>query len=498
MGQTTGIEWTDHSFNPWRGCTKVSAGCEHCYAETLSKRNPKTLGTWGPRGVRVVAAESYWRQPLKWNREAEAAGERRRVFCASLADVFEDWTGPIVHGGNHRPAEVAITADAVFDEAGPRQLTMQDLRRRLFQLIDNTFQLDWLLLTKRPENIRRLIPGRARCAAWPDCTHPQCEADHFYANVWLGISVEDQATADERVPILLDTPAAVRFVSCEPMLSMIDLSEYLGHKETNNERSGKSISRHARARAFPSRREGADLESEEIRGGKPLRIAPGGARSSKVATGGYSNIRQSSDEQHGLSPSDVHGVREAVESERSPRRLDDLERAGNTEGNANQPPERERRGQSAGESGAGYAISEHCSRDKTSRQDAASLESESRGEVDRTASSRDSGFVGEASDESSRIGTTVSSDKGNDFGDCAAADLEKPSLDWVICGCESGPKRRPMERSWAESVVNQCRDAGVPVFVKQLEIDGKVTGDVERFPEALRVREFPEPARVEG
>src|SRR5690606_36582345 len=88
MAETTKISWTDSTFNPWRGCTKIAAECSSCYADTMSKRNPKTLGVWGPRGTRVVAAESYWRQPLKWDREAAAAGERRRVFCASLADVF--------------------------------------------------------------------------------------------------------------------------------------------------------------------------------------------------------------------------------------------------------------------------------------------------------------------------------------------------------------------------------------------------------------------------
>ena len=96
----TAIEWTSsvkpdgtvvqgYSFNPWRGCTKVSAGCTHCYAETLSKRNPAVLGIWGKSGTRSIAAESYWKQPIKWNRDAAMAGERRRVFCASLADVFE-------------------------------------------------------------------------------------------------------------------------------------------------------------------------------------------------------------------------------------------------------------------------------------------------------------------------------------------------------------------------------------------------------------------------
>jgi len=203
MGQDSNIEWTHHTFNAWRGCQKVSAGCQFCYAETLSKRNPATLGEWGPNGKRAMAAESYWKQPLKWNRDAEAAGERRRVFCASLADVFED-----------RPE-------------------LHEPRARLFDLIRQTPHLDWLLLTKRPENIMPLIH-----AALIDCIeNPAIKHDHATgrwlsrwldadapANVWLGTSVENQEAADERIPHLLQVPAVVRFLSAEPLLGPVDLT----------------------------------------------------------------------------------------------------------------------------------------------------------------------------------------------------------------------------------------------------------------------------------
>lgn len=179
MGETTKIEWCHHTFNPWRGCTKVSPGCTNCYAETLSARNPSVLGTWGPKGTRVVASESYWRQPFAWNRAAEKAGERRRVFCASLADVFED------------------------------RRDLEEPRRRLWDLIRATPHLDWLLLSKRPQNFW-MLP-----ATWKSAPQP---------NVWLGVSVENQEYADERIPVLLDTPAAVRFLSCEPLLGPLDLS----------------------------------------------------------------------------------------------------------------------------------------------------------------------------------------------------------------------------------------------------------------------------------
>ena len=129
MGAESKIEWTDHTFNPWWGCEKVSPGCAHCYADAFAKRlghgttRPKL---WGPGSERKVASEAMWREPIKWNRSAEKAGKRARVFCASMADVFED-----------RP-----------DLLVPRA--------RLFRLVAATPHLDWLLLTKRPENAARL------------------------------------------------------------------------------------------------------------------------------------------------------------------------------------------------------------------------------------------------------------------------------------------------------------------------------------------------------
>src|SRR5688500_10653914 len=88
MGVTTAISWTDHTFNPWMVCTKVRLGCDHCYAETLGRCTGRVQ--WGNEAQLVVTSDGYWRNPIKWNRNAEAEGVRRRVFCASMADVFED------------------------------------------------------------------------------------------------------------------------------------------------------------------------------------------------------------------------------------------------------------------------------------------------------------------------------------------------------------------------------------------------------------------------
>lgn len=182
MGESTGISWTDHTFNPWWGCQRVSPGCEHCYAETFSKR--VGLKVWGPKTERRFFGDKHWNEPRKWNAAAERAGVRRRVFCASMADVFED-----------RPELV-----------GPR--------KRVLDLVRETPNLDWLLLTKRPENVNAMVDHYGEGLGLP-------------TNVWMGTTVEDQRRADERIPHLLQIHARVRFLSCEPMLEDVSLFAFL-------------------------------------------------------------------------------------------------------------------------------------------------------------------------------------------------------------------------------------------------------------------------------
>lgn len=237
----TKIEWAHFTFNPWRGCTKVSAGCQNCYADTMSKRNPGTLGVWGPQGKRVVAAESYWRLPLKWNREAAERQdnhrlavmtcrseydsvepyERPRVFCASLADVFESWDGRIHDTSGN---VMYRSATGGWLSSGPSQhsslMRIDDVRARLFRLIDSTPNLDWLLLTKRPENIRRMWLNSVG-----NGEYAHCDSEFGRRNVWLLTSVEDQENADKRIPELLKCRdlAPVLGLSCEPLLGPVDL-----------------------------------------------------------------------------------------------------------------------------------------------------------------------------------------------------------------------------------------------------------------------------------
>lgn len=235
MAENSKIEWTTHTFNPVRGCVEVSEGCANCYAATMSLRNPALLGTWGRFGTRIAASADMWKQPLKWNAAAGAAKHeadwssdnpvipppRPRVFCASLADVFEDWPGrlhfpakdddgkPTIDVAYWSPVKGLIKAGQTTPHlsAGERHATMQDMRDQLFRLIESTPNLDWLLLTKRPQNVMRMVP-KSWQTKFPD-------------NVWMGTTVENQERADERIPILLSIPAKVRFLSCEPLLGHV-------------------------------------------------------------------------------------------------------------------------------------------------------------------------------------------------------------------------------------------------------------------------------------
>jgi len=187
MGRLSSIEWTHHTFNPWWGCVKVSSACDNCYAESWAKRVGQAV--WGSGASRRFFGEAHWREPIRWNKEAQSLNQRQRVFCASMADVFE----------------------ARKDLASERE--------RLWDLIKKTPALDWLLLTKRPQNISRLCPW-ASSGEWP-------------ANLWLGTTIENQAVAKKRLPHLLKHRSVVRFLSCEPLLGPLDLSEIQDEAENS-------------------------------------------------------------------------------------------------------------------------------------------------------------------------------------------------------------------------------------------------------------------------
>jgi len=180
MGEETSIAWTQHTFNPWIGCMKVSPGCKHCYAETLITGRMGRAGLWGPNSSRARTAPGNWRLPIRWNKAAAQAGTPERTFSGSLCDVFEG----------------RGDTDAILPD--------------LWALIRETPFLHWQLLTKRPENIRDRLP-----LDWG-------ARGEGYANVWLGTSVENQEHA-WRAATLAALPARVRFISYEPALGPLHL-----------------------------------------------------------------------------------------------------------------------------------------------------------------------------------------------------------------------------------------------------------------------------------
>jgi len=196
MGEHTTIAWAHHTFNPWWGCTKISQGCAHCYAEIVAKRSGQDL--WGSAAGRRLFADGHWKSPERYNTRAAKQGIRERVFCGSMCDVFDDAIG------------------------------LDGQRARLFDLIERTSWLDWLLLTKRPENIGGMLPGDWFVEGLP-------------RNSWMGVSAEGQAQLDERWSIL-DSEThylrpAVLFLSAEPLLEPIDLENVLSEIDAGDDDS---------------------------------------------------------------------------------------------------------------------------------------------------------------------------------------------------------------------------------------------------------------------
>lgn len=179
MAYNSKIGWTDHTFNPWLGCHKISQACKFCYAEQMMDKQYGKV-EWGIDTERKKTSIANWKKPLMWDKQCAAAEIRQRVFCASLADVFED---------NDQLVE---------------------WRKELFELIKATPNLDWLLLTKRPECISKFLPED-----W---------GEDGYANVWLGATIESQEEAILRIPHLVKNPCQIHFISAEPLLGPLDLS----------------------------------------------------------------------------------------------------------------------------------------------------------------------------------------------------------------------------------------------------------------------------------
>lgn len=240
MGAETAISWCDSTFNGVRGCTKVSSGCAGCYAERDSSRYPNMMGEWGPLGKRRVAKQPYWNNLLKWDENAAQDGVRRTVFCYSYADVFEQHTRNLFWAkAKKSDPDVVVTQGELLGFGGDEPAVMDHTRLKLFDMIRKTTNLTYLLLTKRPESVLATL---RRCAdlcegkpssqvwgvlnwivGWINGNPPE--------NVRLGTSVEDQETANARIPYLLKIPNVLPWVSYEPALGAVDFSRWMPSKD---------------------------------------------------------------------------------------------------------------------------------------------------------------------------------------------------------------------------------------------------------------------------
>lgn len=215
MAEVTTISWTDHSASPWYGCAEVHAGCDNCYARELAKRNPATLGVWGPDGTRVKS-KSFIRNLQQWNKQAAAEGRIASVF-PSLCDPFED-----------RPELVPW-------------------RNEMFRVADECPNIRLLLLTKRPENVRKMWPEkRFDGAGWNGTLagywHDR-EKKNYRSNCWLLASISDQPTADAMIPPLLECRdlVSVLGVSAEPLVGPIEFSDVTNRSDAVRQLGKKAL-----------------------------------------------------------------------------------------------------------------------------------------------------------------------------------------------------------------------------------------------------------------
>jgi protein gp37 len=455
MGETTSIGWTatvlkdgtvvpGATFNPFIGCTPWGPGCQACYAARENERF-HWVPAWGKGQPRKRTSAANWRKPLKWAAEAVASGIKNKIFGDSLCDFLDD----------EAPMQWKLDYFDLIDQCGA---------------IGN---VEFLLLTKRSENLNQLP------AAW--LAQPP-------GYVRIGVTAENQQMADKRIPELLRVWKGKNFISVEPMLERVVLFPYLGYN-TNIGESGYDQSNERRnsvlfsdERGMENRRSGPGLERIEESG------APFGER---VLTGAEDDKRSETDDgcsQIGLSP-----------FQREDSRRDGYK-----------PYEREERRQQAGELGSSNTFGEFetCLSD---RVDGRKRAEESSSETYESPSRGYQGSLLPWRDNSNGIIEGIQSSVSNDIRYSTRGNENQTTgsndglyeqettpnqpkfvrkIHQVICGAESGPGARAMQLDWARSLRDECVAAGVPYFLKQAVINGKLTR--EPFLDGRQWLQFPE------
>lgn len=479
MGEQSKIEWCDSTVNLWQGCDKVSPGCAHCYAAAMDARFNGGLN-W--KGLRTDKRKSGTALAMKLDRKAAKLGIRYRVFNGSM----NDW----------------------LDEEVPIEWLAD-----LLALIHSTPNLDWLLLSKRPENWKTRLRDALECMSdnmknydeptykfvreWIICNPP--------SNVWIGTTVENQEMADKRISQLLKIPAKVRFLSCEPLISSVDISQYIGYNpvyESETTRNRGLRSGQDGTTGNPHGRDDLESSGTARQSLEPTTDIPA---YSPAQSGTRSRVVFSSEKDDRGAEKILSGA--SVGMVTFPRT--------NCAQSSNQSHQRNQEGQSTGKPGGGDGIGKHTPCRESSenwpdrspvgtikflqqtdrRADRGHSDDLRRRELDAATSGEsvwsdlpDNIKDSEKREASEAVGTNSRLHEQAQQSQCVAQ--QQGTISLCIVGGESGPKARPMHPDWARSLRDQCKDAGVPFFMKQM---GGTRKPFAPIPDDLEIKQFPTP-----
>lgn len=414
MGNTK-IEWAEKSWNPLSGCSPVSEGCANCYAERMAKRLAGRYGYPKDEPFRVTDHDDRFQDPIKWKKP-------RRIFVCSMGDLFHEAV---------RESDIG--------------LVIYMMRRANWH--------SYMILTKRPQRMLHFFANKE----WNN--------DH----IWLGVSVENQKRADERIPILLQIPAKVRFVSAEPLLDNIDFSPWIGYNPIKSERREHNVPKTKRGNSLQGRREGRTVDRPT---GTNLEINGEARRQMERGNTIDSLSEKKSRTRHGsIFPSAGDGQQETDSGPGPSCYLAAFQRPNPKRFNC-ESQKWEEKGQPPRKFGTGDILAPNASCESYFED---GIYGKSMGRDESTNEIDAGGRCGDS--PSAANGRTIKNNsKGlrNSFPNSIKNSTGQPALSWIIAGCESGPQRRPAEIQWFRDIRDQCQMAGVPFFLKQMEIDGKV------------------------
>ena len=477
----TKIQWSEFSWNPVVGCTKVSAGCQNCYAERMAVRLACMKKHVSDKYSVVISAKAGWSGrvfcdesaleiPLHWKKP-------RMIFVVSMGDLF---LAPF----EFIDKVMATIALCVSVTRPPESY------RHIFQVLTKREQI-MLAYFADPETRHRIHIQALSIVHQSQQKNGKSlnmwDGRWPLSNLWLGVTAENQEMADKRIPILLQIPAKIRFLSIEPLLSPVDLLKYL--KTEQGELYYDKKSRNNVFGLDEDRNVQDGLRRPDMENGQNGRGEPEGSGVSETLP-----KKTGRKKQVGLQNGTVYSKSEEVQSLCSSDSLDGSLSNSDTSRARNQSQRRKQGQQPSCKSGdinsAGECNSQFQGTGKKTKRPKRRKKCNS--ETDKSASAGNTRNV-----QSGRTSTNRDSITFPDNTECGQCNTQKEKLgtspiSWVIVGGESGPKRRECKIPWMLDIVRQCRDAGVKCFVKQVSINGKVSHDPAEWPVELRVQQLPQ------